>query len=294
MDRAKEDEQKRSHDERLQTCPLCSSERIARYDVDFRGMVINRCANCGVKFMNPQHSDAYLEDLYGGYTELPSDAAEIGSEKHAWRRSIHAYYLSLVERYTTKGRMLSVGSGDGVQIDAAQRQGWEVEAYEYDQSLSAFIADAPGVRSWVGEFTEIACEPESFDCVYLDHVLEHPKRPQDYLRAIHRILKPGGVMFIACPNIESPAAKWKTLLGRLGLKKRRGRHYDTWHHLFYYSPHVLKRVLEEHYGFEVAHIRNGLGEQMRGHSESSLRHAMAWDGMLPVWRSVFVLIARKR
>ena len=41
-------------------------------------------------------------------------------------------------------------------------------------------------------------------------------------------------------------------------------------------------------------MRNGLGEQMRGHSESSLRRAMAWDDILPIWKSVFVLIARKQ
>lgn len=293
-DMATERQIEKSHDKRLRACPLCSSNQIAHYDSDFRGSIIERCAACGLKFMNPQHSDAYLEELYGGYTQLPSDASGILSSEHAWRRNIHAYYLSLLGRYVDKGVMLSVGSGDGVEIDAAQRDGWEVEAYEYDHAVSAFLADTLGVRTWVGDFAQIPFDSERFDCIYLHHVLEHPKRPQDYLRTIHKILKPGGVLFIACPNIESPAAKLKTLLGKMGLKKRRGRHYDTWHHLFYYSPRVLKRILDEHFDFEVVHVRNGLGEQMRGHSESSLRHAMAWDGILPVWRSVFVLIARKR
>jgi len=294
MTEAGQRSQERSHDERIRACPLCSSLEIGHCDVDFRGSIIDRCAHCGLKFMNPQHSDSYLERLYGEYTRLPDDAAGVASPEHAWRGSIHTYYLSLIGRYVDKGRLLSVGSGDGVEIVAAQRQGWEVEAYEYDHAVSSFLADSLGVRTWVGEFAQIPFDPERFDCVYLHHVLEHPKRPQDYLRTIHRILKPGGVLFIACPNIESPAAKWKTLLGRLGLKKKRGRHYDTWHHLFYYSPRVLKRILEKYYGFEVVHVRNGLGEQMRGHSDSSLRRAMTWDAILPVWKSVFVLIARKR
>ncbi|MCX6344919.1 MAG: class I SAM-dependent methyltransferase [Armatimonadetes bacterium] len=285
---------KRDYDERMNCCPLCSSGDIGPYDHDFHGAMIEKCAGCGMKFMNPQHSDDYLRDLYGGYTELPSELADISSPKHDWRHSVHAYYLSLVENYTLRGRLLSVGSGDGVEIDAAQRQGWEVEAYEFDPSLCAFLADSLKVHTWAGNFPDITCESDHFDCVYLHHVLEHPKRPQDFIRTIHRILRPGGVLFVACPNIESPAARWKTLLGKSGLKKRRGRHYDTWHHLFYYSPNVLKRLLEERFDFDVVHIRNGLGEQMRGHSESSLRHAMAWDGIMPVWKSVFVLIAKKR
>ena len=60
------------------------------------------------------------------------------------------YYLSLIGRYVDKGRLLSVGSGDGVEIVAAQRQGWEVEAYEYDHAVSSFLADSLGVRTWVG------------------------------------------------------------------------------------------------------------------------------------------------
>ena len=52
-------------------------------------------------------------------------------------------------------------------------------------------------------------------------------------------------------NIKSISNQFKTMLGKLRLKRRRGKHYDMFHHLFFYDPRTLKQILETHYGFEV-------------------------------------------
>jgi hypothetical protein len=68
------------------------------------------------------------------------------------------------------------------------------------------------------------------------------------------VLKPAGVLYIGVPNIDSISASWKTFLGKRHLKPLRGRHYDTWHHLFYYAPRPLRRILEDHFDFEVLRV----------------------------------------
>ncbi|MHB9035224.1 MAG: class I SAM-dependent methyltransferase [Armatimonadota bacterium] len=287
-------EAERDFDEPMSACPLCSSARVSFFDSDYTGARIDKCLACGVKFMNPQHSDRYLSELYGSYTRLSGQEDEAGADEHSWRKIIHSHYFSLIEQHVGIGKVLSVGSGDGIEIDIARSMGWEVEAYEVDCEVRAFLSDEMGVCTHGGDFAALDCPPESFDCIYLHHVLEHPKRPQDYLKKIYELLKPGGILFVACPNIDSPAARAKTLMGKAHLKKRRGRHYDTWHHLFYYSPSVLNNVLEGQYGFRVVHAGNGLGEQNRGRSDASIKRAIRWDGLLPIWKSVFITLAEKR
>jgi len=39
-----------------------------------------------------------------------------------------------------------------------------------------------------------------FDAAVLNHVLEHVSSPQDLLDEVWRVLKPGGVCYLACPN----------------------------------------------------------------------------------------------
>jgi hypothetical protein len=68
------------------------------------------------------------------------------------------------------------------------------------------------------------------------------------------VLMPGGVLYIGVPNIDSISASWKTFLGKRNLKPLCGRHYDTWHHLFYYAPRPLRRILEDHFDFEVLRV----------------------------------------
>lgn len=286
--------QKQDFDRKLTQCVFCGSDGIAHYDRDFTGKTIDRCPACGAMFMNPQYSDAYLADYYTRYIGPAAKVGEADFEQaNRWRFLIHDYYLSLIERHVRPGRLLSVGCGDGLELAVAKERGWEPEGFEVDPAACEEVTARLGVKVTGGEFGEAPYSPESFDCIYLHQVIEHPKNPQDYLRRINGLLKPGGVLFIACPNIRSLSNRVKTLTGRLGLKKRRGRHYDTWHHLFYYSPRVLSRILEWHYVYRTLCVGNGFGDKARQFTAARIRRECALNRFLPCWKDVFVLLATK-
>lgn len=277
------------YDAPLAACPLCGSPSIAPYDRDHRGARIARCAACGVRFMNPQYTDAYLADYYATYIHEELDSPE----RRRWRLAQKTANLALIERYVRPGRFFSIGSGDGTELEVARARGWSAEGYDVDPVTTARIAQKVGVPVHTGDLFALPLPPGAYDCVYLDQVLEHPKHPADYLRLCHRLLRPEGVLYLGVPNIGSLASTWKTWLGRAGLKRRRrGRHYDTFHHLFYYSPDTLPPLLESRFGFAVARVQGDPKPRLDRWQLGALRDAL--DRRVPQLDSSFVVVARKR
>jgi len=277
-----------AYDPPLTACPLCRSTAIRDFDHDMRGAVIARCDECGVKFMNPQYTDAYLAELYGGYADEPTSGP-----RWARRRAQKERNLSLIEQYVRPGRFLSVGCGDGVELRVAKERGWSVEGFDVDPKRTAKAAAATGATIYAGDLFSLPMPDESFDCVYLDQVLEHPKRPADYLRFCERVLRPNGVLFLGVPNIESVSSTFKTALGKAGMRRRRrGRHYDSWHHQFYFAPATLVPLLERRFGFRVLAVHGDPKPSPHPDVLSRLREGLS-RGM-PNLDSSFVVVALKR
>jgi 2-polyprenyl-3-methyl-5-hydroxy-6-metoxy-1,4-benzoquinol methylase len=202
--------------------------------------------------MNPQYSDDYLEKYYSDYL--------VNEDQSYWDEALfygHNYYLSLVERYCPKGEMLDIGCGNGHLLKAASSRGWIVSGYDVDKKSTSDVAKRLGIDVQSGDFFSIDYADEKFDLVTMHQVLEHVKQPRKYMSKIHSIVKPGGCVFIAVPNIKSASNKLKFFLERLGLRKKNiGKYYDTNHHLLYFEPKTLKGLVEE-YGFKIVFQRNG-------------------------------------
>jgi SAM-dependent methyltransferase len=271
----------------LTACALCGGTGIRDYDRDFRGVTIARCDGCGVKFMNPQYTDDYLVEYYAGYTREEQESPE----RRAMRIAQKTEKIALVERYMEPGRFFSIGCGDGTELRVATSRGWSAEGYDVDPVTCERIARRTGVPIHSGDLYALSLEDARYDCVYLDQVLEHPKTPGEHLRVCHRILKPGGVLLIAVPNIDSLSSSLKTLLGRTGLKRRRGKHYDSWHHLFYYSPATLPALLERHYDFRVLLVQ---GDPKPKPRPTIVTRVHDWAARrMPALDSTFVLLAQR-
>jgi SAM-dependent methyltransferase len=285
-------------DEPLRQCPLCGSSAIRKYDHDYEGRRVDRCRACRLLFMNPQYTARYLDRYYAHYGQSGADVLRIPDpdDLSVRRTAAKADAIQRLERYTKPGRFLSIGCYDGVELLVAQRRGWQPEGYDVDATTMKLLREQVDFPIYTGDFFELGLPADHYDCVYMDQVLEHPKNPQDYLREAHRILAPGGLLYIGCPNIESISSRLKTLLGKLGLKRRRGKHYDMFHHLFFYDPRTLARIMESHYGYEIV-VTEGdpviglksikVEETWRTRASNSVRRKY------PILESSFRLVARK-
>jgi len=109
--------------------------------------------------------------------------------------------------YTTIAgkRVLDSGCGNaGLLITLQQAGAAELVGIEVDPNVYRLAtlrtSRLPQIRIIQDDASLLRLEPESFDIVIGFHVIEHVADYQAYLRTQARLLKPGGVLLIACPN----------------------------------------------------------------------------------------------
>lgn len=274
----------------LTHCPLCRAPTPRRLLTDLYGHHLDRCRACSSVFMNPQYSDAHQQRLYSGYINLhPDEANHKRRRDPAVRTAGKTAGLQLLARYApVRRRILMVGCGDGLELQVARDLGWQPEGYDVDPATTAAVAAQHDVTVHCGAFAELPARAGPFDAVFLDQVIEHPKDPAAYLRTCRELLCPGGVLYLGTPNIGSLSNQLKTWADRLGWRGRGrlGKHFNTRHHLFFFAPGQLARLLRRHFGLEVCAVRNSCKPQR------NLLTAR-FGRLLPCLDSSFVIVARR-
>lgn len=102
----------------------------------------------------------------------------------------------------TRKRLLDIGCGNGSYLQEAHRLGWQPFGLEPDPNAAAACRRA-GWEVFPGALPQSGLPDDYFDAVTMSHVIEHLHSPIEGLREVRRILKPGGMLWIATPNVES-------------------------------------------------------------------------------------------
>lgn len=223
-------------------CPLCGGRalrfrwQLARpHQTPPRTFRVAACADCGLAVTSPQPSDEELVQYYdrafygaGAFTSSLSE--------RVYRQSFDAR-RSQIERYQTgPGSLLDVGCGDGRFVRYYANRGWDAVGFDFSPSAQAMAHQTnPNVRILGGHLHDHHLPAASFDVITLWQVLEHIRDPVSLLRSLRQLLKPGGLLVAAVPNIESFQSR---------LAGSRWFGLDVPRHLTHFSPRTLRRTLE--------------------------------------------------
>jgi glycosyltransferase involved in cell wall biosynthesis/2-polyprenyl-3-methyl-5-hydroxy-6-metoxy-1,4-benzoquinol methylase len=193
----------------VKVCHVCESPRIY-YLFSACGHRVVRCEDCGLVFLNPQPSDAELAKIYSADYFLGSDSATGRQTVSEIKQATAKLYLSKIRTYQAldHGRLLEIGCGDGDFLVSAEKEGWHVTGVEYSSAASERARSRlknGDVRC--GELVQANLPAEQFDLCVISDVIEHVRSPRDFLQEIHRVLKPGGTLFVATPSIDSWSAR---------------------------------------------------------------------------------------
>lgn len=119
--------------------------------------------------------------------------------------------LEFLARYPITGRVLVPGCGPGHDVRAISSKGAEVTGLDLSETALRFARDFPTAGSEIYEQRDLFALPKEWEGRF-DWVVEHtcfcaipPARRADYVRAISRVLKPGGhylAIFFLDPGVD--------------------------------------------------------------------------------------------
>lgn len=210
---------------------------------------IAKCSSCGLEQTVPVPSPEELKRLYEDHYNFS------GEKRTAYTRLREVFLFSPLYRLWLlldgdisfhgrkgKGRLLDIGCNEGRGLEICRRNGFDPEGVELNRTAAA-VARAKGFSVHTERIEEFK-PGEPYDIVLLSNVLEHSTDQKEMLSHIRRLLKPGGKVWISCPNSSS----W--------LRTLFGRYWINWHvpfHIAHFSPETLKPLLEGA-GFRVTEV----------------------------------------
>lgn len=273
--------------EEVETCPGCGCGSAGIEHGNLRDLLQEvpgrwnflRCAGCGSLFLNPRPRPDAIGKAYAGdyFTHEPGAArnaadngaslvwrlangylnARFGSHRRPasaagrWvvpmlfplRQQLDYFYRHLPR---TPGTLLDVGCGNGAFLLRAAEAGWDVLGVEPDP-VAADQATAAGLRVHRGGIGSFSAGRE-FDVVTLSHVFEHLHEPGAVLSACRQMLRPGGQLWMALPNIEG-----------IGHRVYRSAWFplEPPRHLFLPSMRQLERLCHDAGFSKVSFLRRG-------------------------------------
>lgn len=232
-------------------CELCGSDRwrpvAARTDLFLGGDTLFsmvECQGCGAVYQHPRPTPAAMEQFY------PSEYQQYTPGVHTesrLRRIDRRYGLrkrcAIVTRHVRSGRLLDVGCATGDFLSEMKRQpGWTVAGIEPSQYAARYAHEQVGVPVVNGVLNDAPFGDASFDAITMWDVLEHVYDPRTVIAEAVRLLRPGGVLVVNHPNLDSID---RALFGRLWLG------YELPRHLYLYPTDTLRRLMGEHGLYEV-------------------------------------------
>ena len=237
----------------IKKCDLCGKSDFSllyrNSDRMIRGnnaqFSVVKCRHCNLVFLNPQPSEKELQKYYPKkeYYSLKKNSVE--------DLKLYLYKIFQDSRFSIKkilfypmkpflrgikiipgGNILDIGCGDGKFLEIVRQRGMNC----YGVDPFAENRNKNGIKIIRGNLKQAHFKSNFFDVITINHTFEHVSNPSETLKEIRRILKPGGILILATPNIESFASR---------IFKKYWFQLDTPRHLFLYSKKTLLRYAKK-------------------------------------------------
>jgi len=220
-------------------CPVCRSESILNYFKD--DPYLKECKDCKITFTHPFPegiTEAYSEDYYKILHEK-----QLRQRVKLWRKR-----LKIVKKFCKSGKLLDVGTGDGLFLKVAKTAHFKICGTEISPAAVRAAKNLYDLNIHLTEIENADFEENSFDVITIWHVIEHVKNPLEALKKLYKLSKPGAVVFVATPNLDKHVA-------RIIYRLKRNKPYPFYcpkgeQHLFHFTESTLKKIIKKA-GFNI-------------------------------------------
>ncbi len=232
-------------------CFLCRSPRYTPvFEPSHFGFPIRfmRC-QCGIVKQVPMPNERFFEwffnsdvffsaertgNIWGYHDFFADEACRLATSKRRYRK---------LRRYLEVGRpfeIMKIGPATGTFLHVAKEHGHNVRGCDVSERFAQYARDTYGVEIDIGRFEHMSYDEGQFDALFLFNVIENVPNQDEFLGAIRRAVKPGGLFILNVVdmkhNLVAALQKEKYFLYRPPVT-------------YIYDLPVLERVLSQ-YGFE--------------------------------------------
>jgi SAM-dependent methyltransferase len=210
-------------------CPYCGSGEFAPLYQRIRdrlGYVPGNwsyvaCAACESAMLRPfpqtEELPAFYPPVYTFSPELaqsPLKRLLSSIEYRLFFCPIYRAQVRIVDRHVrphgqSPGKLLDIGCGRGLRLLDFQRLGYNVHGMDFVPDSVEYVQNTlgiPAVTSDAGSLAE-CFPPHTFDVITAFHVVEHVTELDAAIRAVRRLLRPGGWFAAAVPLVDSPQSR---------------------------------------------------------------------------------------
>ena len=220
-------------------CPICRSESIHNYFKD--GPYLKECKDCKIVFTYPLPdglTEAYDEDYYKIWYKK-----QFRQRVKLWRRR-----LKIVKRFCKPGKLLDVGTGDGLFLKVAKTANFKIWGTEISPDAVRAAKNLYDLDIHLTEIENADFEENFFDVITMWHVIEHVKNPLQVLKKVYNLLRPGAVVFVATPNLDKHTT-------RIVYRLKSNKPYPFYspkgeQHLFHFTESMLTKIIKKA-GFNI-------------------------------------------
>jgi SAM-dependent methyltransferase len=189
-------------------CPLCAHPAASEIAASTEARLV-RCRACALAYSDPPRRVEIIRGEYERLYDLDVAVTHLGPRRMA-------IFSEFFERVPPRGhaRLLDVGCGAGDFLALAGTRGWSPTGID----LSERAARLTRQRGFDARTEWTGLPSEWFDAVTLWNVVEFVEQPLEMLADVHRVLVPGGRVFVRTPNerFQLAAYRWRRRLGWCG------------------------------------------------------------------------------
>lgn len=206
----------------ISTCPFCRSAKFKLLGRRLNGrqgffpgrkkgitVSVARCRLCGLIFSDPLPVPESIQNHYGVSPELYWKPEYFNFSELNNNGIIR--WMKQICDIPPGSTVLDIGAGIGKNMEAFEKQGYEVYGIEPSESFYRLATEKTGIRKdrlSLCSIEDSDFSSNSFNVILMSAVLEHIYEPAAALTKAISWLKPGGLLFV-----EVPSSKW--LLSRL-------------------------------------------------------------------------------
>ena len=186
-------------------CPSCETVNEV-IELEKNGFSYLECSSCGMLYMSPRPGTRILSEFYSQSSDykffndyiFPA-SCEVRREKIFIPRVKKVIEICKKHKIPP-GKILEIGAGFGIFCEemAKTRFFKDVAGTEASESLHKTCL-SKGFRIYNGLLEDLKID-EQFNFIAAFEVLEHIYNPFDFLKIIHKLLFPDGMLMLTFPN----------------------------------------------------------------------------------------------